>query len=428
MINLAKYAGMKICVAVSGGKDSMALLHYLNMHSKEFGISLTALNCDHKIRGAASASDSEFVKKKCAELKIPLTFFEWECGGERTESAAREWRLGCYRKVIELGADAVATAHHLNDNAETVLFNLARGSGLSGMKGINDVEGIIRPMILCTREQIDRYIADNEIRFVEDESNFTDDYTRNKIRHNVLPELENAVPGAVKAIYRFSRIALEYEEYFDNLVSVNGIVKQTSYGTEISICNEKAVFKHAVLKALNIFKSVFKDYTSAHLESLYNLQFSENGKRFGFLGLVAYKEGNKIVLTESAELCSCEEIAFGNYRGDNYCGRYFKICGTEGENGTKSLRFDLDKIPDTAVIRFMRSGDKFTKFGGGTKNLGDYFTDKKIPLRIRNKIPLITSGNEILAVGGVEISDKIKITENTKNIRFLVCEDFCGSI
>ena len=76
----------------------------------------------------------------------------------------------------------------------------------------------------------------------------------------------------------------------------------------------------------------------------------------------------------------------------------------------------------------MRSGDKFTKFGGGTKNLGDYFTDKKIPLRIRNKIPLITSGNEILAVGGVEISDKIKITENTKNIRFLVCEDFCGSI
>lgn len=421
MINLAKYAGMKICAAVSGGKDSMALLHYLNTHLNEFGISLSALNCDHKIRGAVSANDSEFVKKQCAELNIPLTFFEWDYGGERTESAAREWRLGCYKKVIELGADAVATAHHLNDNAETVLFNLARGSGLSGMKGITDCGKIIRPMILCTREQIDRYIIDNEIPYVEDESNFTDDYTRNKIRHNVLPELENAVPNAVKSIYRFSRIASEYEEYFDNLV--NGVINKTSFGAEISFCNEKVVFKHAVLKALNLVKCGLRDYTSAHLESLYNLQFSENGKRLEFLGLTAYKEGNKIVLTETAEDCLCKEVAFKNYRSDYYCGRYFKICKTEGVSGTKTLRFDFDKIPETAVIRFMRAGDKFTKFGGGTKSLGDYFTDKKIPSRIRNKIPLIAVGEEILAVGGVEISDKIKITDDTKNIYFLICAD-----
>ena len=198
MIDLAKYADMKICVAVSGGKDSMALLHYLFNNAKDYGITLSALNCDHKIRGEASARDSKFVKEWCESRSIPLLTFVWD-DYENTESSARSWRRSCYFKATEAhmledgtkwqGADAVATAHHMNDNAETVLFNLARGSGLSGMKGICDGAHIcgklnlIHPLISCTRAQIDEYIRQNVVQFVEEVGNCTGAYSRMRIRH-----------------------------------------------------------------------------------------------------------------------------------------------------------------------------------------------------------------------------------------------------
>lgn len=423
MIELAKYADMKICVAVSGGKDSMALLHYLYTRAREYGITLSALNCDHKIRGETSARDSAFVKEWCGEHNIPLSFFVWQTEREKTESAARAWRLECYRKALESGADAVATAHHMNDNAETVLFNLARGSSLSGMKGITDGAGIIRPLISCTRGQIDNYIRENNIPYVEDESNFTDDYTRNKIRHNVLPELEKAVPNAVNAIYRFSRLAADDEEYFDGIIKERNLVKRIPQGAEIAFCKEKVIFRRAVLKGLRSFQSDIKDYTAEHLERLYNLQFAENGKRFGFLNLTAYKEEGKIAIIKETDIF-CEEVPFKNFCGDSFCGQLFIICESEGRGNTKTLKFDPGCIPESAVIRFMKAGDKFKRFGGGTKSLGDYFTDKKIPQRIRKQIPLIADGSEVLAVGGVEISDKIKITEKTEKIYYLVCDDY----
>ena len=198
-VNLAPYAGKKVCVAVSGGKDSMALLHYIEMHGKEFGITLSALNCDHGIRGEASERDSAFVAAYCGGNCIKLHLFKAENGQFKSENDARTWRQACYNSVLaDGGADLIATAHHMNDNAETVLFNLARGTALSGMTGITDLpaSGLIRPLIGCSRKEIDEYIEENDIPFVTDESNFTDDYTRNKIRHNVLPALEEA--GSVR--------------------------------------------------------------------------------------------------------------------------------------------------------------------------------------------------------------------------------------
>ena len=216
-VNLSPYANKRICVAVSGGKDSMALLHYLLKCGGGFGITVCALNCDHGIRGEESERDSAFVKEYCEDNDIPLRFFKAERGSFKDENGARAWRLDCYKKVLEEGfADVIATAHHLNDNAETVLFNLARGTSLAGVKGIADEPplGIIRPLISISREQIDGYIEVNNIPFVVDGSNLSDGYTRNKIRHNVLPALEEAVHGAARNIYNFSRLAAEDEEYF----------------------------------------------------------------------------------------------------------------------------------------------------------------------------------------------------------------------
>lgn len=441
-IDLSKYRGMNICVAVSGGRDSMAMLHYLLAHGKEFDIDVSAVNFDHKMRGESSARDSAFVREYCKEHGVPLAFYEWNCEGQKNETSAREWRRTQYFAAAERFNAAIATAHHLNDNAETVLFNLARGSGLSGLTGIADAEcclggrrlRLIRPLLTCSREEIDEYIAENSIPFVDDETNFTDDYTRNKIRHNVLPELEKAVPNAAKAIYRFSRIAAEDEEYFNKLIDERRLIRNTPLGYEINDCPENPVFKRAVLQVLK--GCGIKDYTAEHLDKLYRLQFAEKGKKFEFLGLTAYKEEGKIAICiELSQDCPAKEVLFLNYKGTEFCGQPLYIERQKNFNADladttenpKTLKFDLEKISKTAVIRFMRDGDKFKKFGGGTKNLGDYFTDKKIPVRVRKNIPVIADGNKILVVCGVEISDEVKVDESTKTVALCVAEDYINS-
>jgi len=419
----------------------MALLHYLKYHCGEYNITLSALNLDHGIRGEESARDSAFVKNWCAENDIPLLFYKAEMHFS-DEGAARFWRLCQYNHVITAGkADLVATAHHMNDNAETVLFNLARGSGLSGATGIQDsrVLGIVRPLLGCTRQEIDEYIKDNNILFVTDSTNLTDDYTRNKIRHNVIPALEEAVPGAVRAIYRFSRLAAEDDEYLTKKAK-KLIVSRDFGGYFIKRCAERVIFKRAVLHIFSL--NNVKDYTSEHLSRLFDLQSAENGKRFCFLGFTAFKEDGGISLIPDGALVAeregfpfyenlgCDQItAYGNVLA---CAEYGE-CADETEKEfkkaraarkIKTLKFDLDKIPQGAVIRFMRDGDKFKKFGGGTKSLGDFFTDKKIPLALRKKIPLVCDDKNVLIVGGVEISDDVKISERTKSTAAFICFDY----
>ncbi|MGN0823866.1 MAG: tRNA lysidine(34) synthetase TilS [Candidatus Coproplasma sp.] len=439
-IDLSLYKNKKICVAVSGGRDSMCLLSYLLAHSKEHNITLSALNCDHAIRGEESERDSAFVREYCGANGILCHFFKWE--GERfsDEGLARSWRLCCYNKVITEGkADLIATAHHMNDNAETVLFNLARGASLSGLTGISDCPSmnLIRPLIGVSREEIDEYIAENCVPFVEDSTNFTNDYTRNKIRHNVLPALEKAVPGAVNNIYRFSRLAAEDEEYFKRQVN-KILVKRTDGGYLIKSCTEPVIFKRALRRVLTEYGK--KDFTAAQMRTVYEMQWLNSGKRFAFLGLVAIREEGGIALLSQAEKRVADEGMpfYENLNCDqtmDYCG--VLACADLEENlddvlfslgqgekkSVKVLKFDIDKIPESAVIRFKKSGDKFTKFGGGTKSLGDYLTNKKVPQSRRDALPLLCDGEEVLIVGGVEISDKIKLCEETNRVGVFICLD-----
>lgn len=423
MINLSVYANRRICVAVSGGRDSMALLNLIYTHMREYGITLTALNCDHKIRGASSERDSAFVKKFCADKNIPLTFFEWNYDGVKTEESARIWRRQCYESVLNCGVDFVATAHHMNDNAETVLFNLARGASVSGLSGIYDSGRIIHPLIECTRAQIDEYVLKNNVPFVDDETNFSDGYTRNKIRHNVLPELERAVPSAVKNIFCLSRLAIEDEEYFREQIEKREILTFFKFGTAIKSC-ESVIFKRAAVQAIKNFKR--KDYTQEHLKRLYELSFAEKGKKFEFLGLTAYAENDKIILTEEKDFSSAA-YPLNGYDTESFCGSRL-IITDKAPTGQKFLKADGGKISENAVIRFRRDGDRFKKYKGGTKSLGDFLTDRKIPLYLRDRIPLIADGSEILAVCGVEISDKIKTDENTENTLYIISDNFSEDI
>lgn len=413
VFDLSAYAKRRICVAVSGGRDSMALINFIYARKDEYGITLSALNCDHGMRGDASARDSAFVAEWCKERDIPLLRFVWDFKGNKTEQAARLWRLSCYDVALKNGADCVACAHHMDDNVETVLFNLARGSAAAGLSGICDGERIIHPMISCTRKQIDDYIKANSVPYRDDETNFTEAYTRNKIRLKVLPELQSAVPGAVGNIYRLSRLVAEDEKYFQKLIEERNILKKTFYGVEIARC-ESVVFKRAAVRAIKSFMR--KDYTCEQLERLCAL---EKGKKFEFLNLTAYGGEDGVIITEA--LSPSPEIPFSEYCGDEFGGRRLVILD-EPKEGVKSLKFDRDALPATAALRFRRDGDVFTKFGGGTKSLGDYFTDKKIPPWLRGRIPLVADGRDVLAVCGEEISDKIKVTEKTVRVKYIICE------
>lgn len=474
-VDLAPYAGKSICVACSGGRDSMALLHYLYSSAAQYNINFSALNCDHAMRGEESARDSAFVIDYCKKLGIPLLSFKAD-GICKNENMARFWRVfRCYtiahadsdkwaenfdyqslgiKPVIYSpdgkwrGCDDVATAHHMDDNAETVLFNLARGTGLSGMCGIQDSKNgyewsTVHPLVSVSRKDIDEYVAANNIPYVDDSTNFSDDYTRNYIRHNVLPALEKTVPGAARAIYRFSRLAAEDEEYFAR--QVKKIVTHNGwYGYKIAHSDESVIFKRAALYVIERYQK--KDYTSAQAQRLYELQFAENGKKFEFLGLTAFKEEDGIAINDNyfakavSDGMPYAEFYSGGY--DNYFDQIVFI-STErdweedrvlaeerfiDEDGRRTpykiLKCDGGCIPDDAVVRTMRQGDKFKKFGGGTKNLGDFFTDRKIPVRLRSIIPVIASGNNILMVCGVEISDEIKVTGKTQAVRYVVSADY----
>lgn len=428
-IDLSPYANMRICVAVSGGKDSMALLHYLLKSGGGFGITVSALNCDHGIRGEDSERDSAFVKAYCGDNGISLRFLKAEKGSFKDENGARKWRLDCYRRVLAEGfADVIATAHHLNDNAETVLFNLARGTSLAGLKGITDEPslGIIRPLISVSRGEIDEYIGSNNIPFVTDESNFSDRYTRNRIRHNVLPALEDAVGGAARNIYNFSRLAAEDEEYFAR--KAEEIIFRRGDAFLIKPCPERVIFKRAVHAIVaRGFDKI--DYTSEQFERLFLLQSAGNGKRFEFLGLAAVREEEGVAIMRADGLnLQSEEIPFSAaLKAQSYAGKPLVIACGENAEGVppqyKTLKFDLDRIPEGAAVRLRREGDRFTKFGGVSKSLSDYFTDKKVPQSIRSSLPLVCDGNEVLIICGVEISDRVRLSENTVRPAYIAYGD-----
>lgn len=454
--NLLQYKDKRICVAVSGGKDSMALLHYLLSHATEYNLTLSVVTCDHAIRGEQSASDSAFVLSECARLGVPVLSFFWEeyaLGLITTgvEQRAREWRHACYLSATKRhvakdgqkwqGADVVALAHHANDNAETVLFNLMRGTSPSGLCGIRDctldVQGekldVVRPIIECTRSQIDEYVLQNNLKYVVDESNFSNDYTRNKIRNVIIPELEKVCPSVVGAIARLSSLCARDEQYFQSTILSSGLIAREGANYIIKNCKEISLFSRACVWAFRDMN--LKDYTADVVDALFNLQKRHVGKKFEFLHLTAIKEQGKIVIypTQTAfREPSASFDEFASQEKDEFCGEPLMVirCSRAQHNlmratsPFKTLVLDADKVPKTATVRFFEKGDRFTKFGGGTKKLGDFFTDKKIPKRLRGQIPLVVDGDEVLCVCGVEICDKLKIDDRTQSVYCITAKDY----
>lgn len=410
-----------VAVATSGGSDSMALLHYLHKKSKQLQIKVIALNVEHGIRGQSSISDSNFVKEYCQKNHIPCLCYVVDSVAKSKqekisiEQSARLLRYDCFYDALNnKQCTKVATAHHAKDNLESVLFNLFRGTGYNGLSGIKQNIGgqIIRPFLTIKKEQIEQYVQKNNIPFVVDETNDQDKYTRNFIRLNILPKIEQIFPEAQKSVSRFCEIANEESDFLDQQAS-NCLIFEKEQA-QIILPLHKALFSRAVIKALQ-YLGVNKDWSKTHVDACWALVDGKNSSSVDLLnGVVAVREYDKITFYRKSQTPELD-IPF-SVQKIQLPGRVITFERVDNPNLKKGLFFDHEKIPLDARLRYKKDGDKFTKFGGGTKDLNDYLCDKKIALRLRETIPVLASGNKVLLIVGVAISNDIKVDDTTKNI------------
>lgn len=411
LFSLEKYRGKRVCVAVSGGVDSVCLLHAFRKGAKQYGITLSAVTCEHGIRGEASLGDVQFVRKVCTAWDIPLYIFSAdipqraEMSGRGLEEEGRMFRYGCFTQLLQTEADLVATAHHLDDVAETVLFRLARGTSLKGLAAIRERDGIVRPLLSVTKEQIEAYANRYGLPFVTDETNEDETYSRNAIRKSVLPELEKVVNGAKEHLVEFAQRAVEDDEYLQHLAGQ--ALVHAGDEIHISAALPAPVFSRACILALNEL-GLKQNYTEANVKEITTLKGLQSGKKVCLPGgIEAAREGADISLYKPKPLFQ-EAVPFSE--GIFVIGDYTVSIK---ETGTEGLFADIDAFPEGCILRTRRVGDRFTPFKGKEKPLKDYLTDKKIPARVGWGLPLVAKGNEVYAVFGVEISDQVKVTKNT---------------
>ena len=421
--DISPFAGRRVCVALSGGADSVALFLLFSENAEKLHISLSAVNIEHGIRGKESLEDTAFVKSLCEKAGVPLLCFSADIpalakqSGRGVEETAREYRCGVFERLIEEGrTDIVATAHHAGDNAESVLLNVLRGAALTGAGGIRAFlpvegdKGIARPLLSCTKAEILEYLTARGAGWREDSTNADVAYTRNFLRRKVLSPAKEMFPECEKNLYAFSRFAREDDEYLYSLT--DGYVEE---GKEFIIRPgaPRPLLRRCCIRALRYFGAE-KDYTSAHIFAMCGLFDKESGAEADLpAGLKAVNDYGALAVYRPAP---APVYAYPFAEGEFDCGGYV-LRVSRGERVPEEgicgrvLYLNGAALPSGAVIRPRQSGDVFKKFGGGTKKLKEFFIDKKIPARRRDDYPLIAAGKEVFAVCGLEISDKARLPE-----------------
>ncbi len=407
--------GKKIAVGVSGGRDSVCLLHAVIACGAVDIADVIAVHVNHGLRDEAD-SDEAFVKAFCAERGVRFAAFkvdvkrESKSKGLTIEQAARNLRYAVFDGLLSSGeADIILTAHHALDNAESVLMHIFRGSGIDGLCGMNSGR-IVRPLLSVYPEEIELYAKRNGLKYVTDKTNFELDADRNFIRLQVIPLIEQRYPCAVRAVNALSEESARIKEYLDcgidpSLISKDGgavVLSERAFDT--------ALAERYVRKAVSEF--TLTDITRSMINSVISLAKNRSGAKAELsCGVIAERESGAVSFYIPRRKFDGEKQI---ELGANYIdGLAVDVEPTDTvPTDGKKRAVDLDAI-DGAVLRFRRDGDTFTPFGGGRKKLKQYLIDKKIPRRLRDRIPLVCRGGEVLAVVGVEISEMAKVTENT---------------
>lgn len=415
-------SGTVVCVALSGGRDSMALFDMLLNAREELGIGVVCAHVEHGIRGEDSLRDQKFVEEYCRARGVTLYVKSVDVlshTGEygTVEQTARALRYAFFEELLSDGkCDCIATAHHMSDLTETVLMRAFRGTGVGGLKAIEHTgDRIVRPLLGATREDIDAYVESHGIPYVDDCTNDDTSYTRNFIRHEVVPLIKQRYPSLDGSIYRLAKSAAETDGYI--LSEAAKLVTDDHGDVVVSIKGAHEVLvKRALLLATNKL-GVYQDIEARHLEIATELIRGGNKEVDFPFGLTLAKEGDSLILYRKWK---CEGKV-NAVEGDNVLGNR-KVLITRVNQRGKGLFVSGESLTG-AVLRYPETGDVFKRYGGGTKSLGDYFTDIKLPRRKRERAIVLAKGNEIMAVIGIEISDKAKIDSKTQIIYQLTEEE-----
>ncbi len=413
-------------VGLSGGADSVCQLRMLSMLQKEYNLSLAALHVHHGIRGAEAEEDLIFSRELCGQWDIP--FYEKRVDvpalageeGLTLEEAGRKIRYEALEELRqELQGDWISVAHHKDDQAETILHQMFRGSGLKGLGGIRPKNGrVARPLLCLTRKEIESWLKEQGISWKNDSTNRIPDVTRNKIRLELIPWLEEQLhPGVKETLVRNSENLAEIQDYLEE--QTDQLKRQCVTRTDEGFLVDRKVFakahravqKELLYSCLAELAGTKKDIAAVHVQDCLELFDKQCGRKVMLpyeLEAVSAYQGiyltkNKKTKKENVFSMEQEEISLEDYK-------HFQ------ENDYTKC-FDYDRINCCLELRTRRPKDRICVFRDGrNKKLQDFFVDAKIPAEERDGISLLTEGDQILWVVGFRVSEAYKVTEETKRI------------
>ena len=410
----------RLLLATSGGIDSMVLAHLL--HQLNYDIALC--HCNFQLRGLESFGDQNFVQEYATANQIPLflTQFDTEAFANdyklSTQIAARELRYNWFYELLETeGYDYIVTAHHADDNIETFLINLSRGTGLEGLVGIpakNDK--IIRPLLVFSREEIQEYAKQNNIQWREDSSNASDKYLRNKIRHHLIPLLKELNP---KFLESFQKTQI-YLNQSQELVEDAAVMVYQQVAKEEG---DTIVFNLEQLLRLPNYKSYLyqwlNEFGFTAWEDVYDLVEAQSGKQVFSADFRLLKDRTTLILSpiqeEEAEVFFIEKDIITIETPLQLS--FSKV--NEIKNASHSTIYvDEDQLVYPLLLRKWEEGDVFQPFGmnGKTKKLSKLFKDEKLSLIEKENRWVLWSGNQIVWVVGIRQDERFRINATTKNI------------
>ncbi len=431
------YGGERVLVALSGGPDSVCLLHVLSRMKERWRLTLHAIYIDHGLRKEAS-EEADFCRGLCEQLGAGFSTYSIdvkgfaEAEGLGIQEAARMLRYRLLQdEAIRHDFDRIATGHHADDMAETILIRLIRGTGPLGLAGIPPVRGkIIRPLIELERWMIEDYLREQGLRYMMDASNLKRDYLRNRVRLDLMPILKRFNPKIVNSLYRTARILREENDFIEVKVTkalMRLISRKDSERIELFLAPmenlERVILRRALMRAINEVKSL-RGISSEHIEDIIDLIYEG-------------QTGSRLYLPDDIRVIKGYSTLVITAKKPERVGEYeLKIPGEtvireasvvlissihseldEFGDGKVMAVFDFDTLRMPLKVRARRPGDYFYPFGlGKRKKLQDFFVDAKVPRDQRDSVPLIVSGDDIAWVVGYRMDDRFRVTPSSQRI------------
>ncbi len=424
----------KIAVGVSGGADSMLLLWALFDKQKKLGFEMTVVHVNHGIRKGTSERDQKFVedfckKRKINQISIKIDAKKCKLQEKQTlEEAARKLRYKAFYDVMKKQKlNKLFLAHHKNDQVETILMHIFRGSGIAGACGMCENETIFRPLINLSKQEILKICEEYHIEYVVDETNDDNDYARNFVRNKIMPLIEQVYPGATNNIASFGKKCEEIQNFIRSNINKDliSIKNDTVLLKEIIFEQPLFIVKEYVELALENLK-VFEDIEAKHYLLITSLSKCEVNKKIDLPHKVIAQKTHDGIKFFKEILLNKTKREYNFVIGEIDFDGFAKIetsfvAADEIEFGNGKFYVDYDKISNNAVWRTRKDGDVFAKLGTGSKKLNDYFTDKKIDVSKRDLLPILCDGSKVLLVAGEDIGENVKIDDKTDKI---VCIKF----